>query len=184
MRKNKPSGFTLIITLFILFNSACAQTPTGEAYVAEEAKVQSSTYLFNNQKELIPLKKLAEKKIASIHFSHTNAAGFDSLLNNYAKVAVFNGANYLGAKSTEELSRDVKMFNTLIVQLTENDLNNTRITDFIKANHKLKDIIIAYFGKGAQLGYLTDFKGPLFCSEQVSPVASFFVAQAVFGGVA
>ncbi|PJJ83938.1 serine hydrolase domain-containing protein [Mucilaginibacter auburnensis] len=184
MRKNKPNGFTLIISLFILFNSACAQTPTGEAYVAEETKVQSSTYLFNNQKELIPLKKLAEKKIASIHFSHAYAAGFDSLLNNYAKVEAFNGADYLGSKSTEELSRDVKMFNTLILQLTENDLANTRITDFIKANQKLKDIVIAYFGKASQLTSLKDFKGALVYTQQASTVASFFVAQAIFGGVA
>ncbi len=184
MRKNKPGGFTLIIILFILFNSACAQTPNGEAYVAEENKVQSSTYLFNNQKELIPLKKLAEKKIASIHFSHAYATGFDSLLNNYAKVEAFNGTDYLGAKSTEELSRDVKMFNTLIVQLTENDLANARIIDFIKANQALKNVIIAYFGKATPLGALQYFKGPLLYSERVSQVASFFAAQAIFGGVA
>lgn len=184
MRNHRPSGFTLIISVLILFNSACAQNPGGEAYVAEERLVQSSTYLFNNQDDIIPLKKLAEKKIASIHFSNAYAAPFDSLLNNYAKVDSFNGADYLGAKSIEDLSHDIKLYNTLIIQLTENDLANARIIDFIKANQKLKHIIVAYFGSSAGLSNLSGFEGPLLYAERVSPVASLFVAQAIFGGMA
>lgn len=185
MRRNRPFGFTIIISAFILFNSACAQNPySGEAFLIEQSQVQSSTVLLNNQKDLVPLKNLAEKKIASIRFSNIFAVRFDSLLNNYAKVETFKGTDYLDAKSIEELSRDVKMYNTLIVQLNEADVVNPRIIDFIKANQKLKDIIVAYFGRGTQLNYLSEITGPVFCSERISPVSSGFVAQAIFGGVA
>jgi serine-type D-Ala-D-Ala carboxypeptidase len=151
--------------------------------VVEQRQVQTSTVLFNNQKDIIPLKNLAEKKIASIRFSNIFAAGFDSLLNNYARVVTFKGTDYLGAKSIEDLSRDVKLYNTLIVQLNEADIVNPKIIDFIKANQKLKDIIVAYFGRGTQLLYLNEFKGPIICAERITPVSSNFVAQAVFGGV-
>jgi len=186
MRRNKPFGFTttIILSAFILFNSACAQNPQAQAWLAEQSQVQASTVLLNNQNDVVPLKNLAEKKIASIHFSHVYAAGFDSLLNNYAKTDQFKGSDYLGAKSIDELSRDVKMYNTLIVQLSEADLANTRIVDFLKANQKLKTIIVAYFGRGTQLFNLNDFNGPMICAERVSPVSSYFAAQAIFGGVA
>ncbi|MFD0750659.1 serine hydrolase domain-containing protein [Mucilaginibacter calamicampi] len=185
MRKNRPFGLTIIISAFILFNSACAQNPySGQAYVAEQRQVQASTVLLNNQKDIIPLKDLAKKKMASIRFSNAFAAGFDSLLNNYAKVETFNGTDYLGAKSMEDLSRDVKLYNTLIVQLTEADIANTRIIDFIKANQKLKNIVVAYFGRGTQLVNLNDFNGPIICAERITPVSSNFVAQAIFGGIA
>ena len=185
MRRNRPFGFTIILSAFILLNSACAQNPyTGEGYLVEQRQVQTSTVLFNNQKDIIPIKKLAEKKIASIHFSHVFTAGFDSLLNNYAKVESVKGTDYLGAKSIEDLSRDVKLYNTIIVQLNEADIINPKIIDFIKTNQKLKDIIVAYFGRGTQLLYLNDFSGPIICAERVSPVSSNFVAQAIFGGVA
>lgn len=184
MRKNSPFGFTIVLSVLILFNSACAQDPySGDAYLAEQARVQTSTILLNNQKSIIPLKKLTEKKIASIRFSNVFAAGFDSLLNNYAKVEPFNGMGYLGVKSTEDLSRDVRLFNTLIIQLNEADLANPGIINFVKANQKLKDIIIAYFGRGTQLSYLNDFSGPVICTERISPVSSAFAAQAIFGGV-
>jgi len=185
MRKNKPFGFTIILSAFVLFNSACAQNPySGEAFLTEQREVKTSTVLLNNQKDLIPLKDLAQKKIVSIRFSNIFAAGFDSLLNNYAKVETVKGTDYLGAKSIDDLSRDVKLYNTLIVQLNEADIVNPKIIDFIKANQKLKNMIVAYFGQGTQLANLNDFKGPIICAERITPVSSNFVAQAIFGGVA
>ena len=78
MRRNRHSCFPFVLLLFILFNSACAQSP-GMAYVNEERLVAKSTVLLNNDKYIIPLRNLNELKIASIHFSNHYAAGFDSL---------------------------------------------------------------------------------------------------------
>src|ERR1022692_4265568 len=95
MRKSNQCCYTLILLVFILFNSACAQNPPfiGRAYVDEEKLIEQSTILLNNSAYLIPLQNPDQLKIASIHFSNQYAAGFDSLLNKYSKVQAFKGSD-------------------------------------------------------------------------------------------
>ena len=187
MRKNKWRLFPLVIlTGFILFNSACAQNPpfSGLSYVTEEKLAEKSTVLLNNGSYLIPLLNLEEQKIASIHFSNLYATGFDSLLNKYAKVAVYNGSNYTGIKSLDDLSSDLKWYNTLIVQLNDADLNNPLVVDFINTNKKVKNVVITLFGSSNALARLTNPTVPVVWCQRVSPVTAFYSAQAIFGGVA
>ena len=136
--------FTLIT--FILFNSACAQNPPGLAYVNEEKQVAQATILLNNDKYLIPLQNLADAKIASVHFSSNYYTAFDSLLNKYTKVHPFNGSTYMGVKSLNDLTQDLKFYNTLIVQVNDADLNNPQIINFITTNQTLKKLIVALMG--------------------------------------
>ncbi|MBS1502993.1 MAG: beta-N-acetylglucosaminidase, partial [Bacteroidetes bacterium] len=140
MRKNNRLVYTFVLSCFILVHSACAQLPipTGQAYVNEEQQVEKSTSLFNNQQRLVPLSDLAELKIASIHFTYAYAAGFDSLLNKYAKVDTFKGTDYVTVKTLGDLDFDTKHYNTLIVQLDEQDLANPQIIGFIHDNVRIK----------------------------------------------
>ncbi|MGZ3874375.1 MAG: serine hydrolase domain-containing protein [Mucilaginibacter sp.] len=185
MRKNKWRVYTLILTGFVLFHSACAQNPpfTGISYVNEEKLAEKSTVLLNNASYLIPLQNLAELKIASIHFTNLYAANFDSLLNKYAKVRPYKGSDYTGVKSLDHLSYDLKWFNTLIVQLNDADLNNPAILDFIRTNQKVKNVVIAFFGSGNALAKLSNITVPVIWCERISPVSAFYSAQAIFGGV-
>ena len=188
MKRNRRNCVISVLSLFVLFSSACAQNPpfTGKAYVAEENQVQSSTVLLNNASYLIPLQNLNTLKIASIHFSNQYAVGFDSLLNKYSKVDTFNGNDYISgsAKNTNILTADLKWYNTIIIQLNSNDVNNQQVIDFIIQNQKLKNVVIALFGSGGSLGKLNDVTAPVIWSERVSPVSAYFSAQAIFGGVA
>ncbi|MDB5006082.1 MAG: beta-N-acetylglucosaminidase [Mucilaginibacter sp.] len=186
MRKSKWQWCTSILLGFILFNSACAQNPpfTGLAYLNEEKLVEQSTVLLNNANFLIPLQNLDQLKIASIHFSNAYAAGFDSLLNKYEKVTLFNGNEYTGIKSLEDLSADLKWYNTVIMQLNEADLANPLIQNFITTNQKIKNVIIALFGNSNALVKLGNINVPVIWAERVSPVSAFYSAQAIFGGVA
>lgn len=187
MRKNKWRLYPLIIlTGFILFNSACAQNPpfTGMAYVNEEKLAEKSTVLLNNATYLIPLQNLEEQKIASIHFTNLYASGFDSLLNKYAKVTIYKGGDYSGVKSLDDLSSDLKFYNTIIIQLNDADLNNPQVIDFINTNKKVKNVIVALFGSSNALAKLTNAGVPVIWCERISPVTAFYSAQAVFGGVA
>jgi CubicO group peptidase (beta-lactamase class C family) len=186
MRKSDPWFYTLIVSVFVLFNSACAQNPpfTGRAYVEEEKLVGQTTVLLNNANYLIPLQNPDQLKIASIHFSYQYAAGFDSLLNKYAKAQPFNGKGYLGVKSLDELSFDLKLYNTLIVQLTDADLENPQVISFINSNQKIKNVIIALFGGSNGLVKLNNVTLPIIWCERISPVSAFYSAQAIFGGVA
>jgi len=193
MRKNKWRLYPLVLLGFVLFNSACAQNPplTGKAYVNEQNLVGQTTVLLNNSGYLIPLQNLDQLKIASIHFSNSYAAGFDSLLNKYSKVAAFNGNDYTGLpagqagiKSLDNLSSDLKWYNTLIVQLNEADLSNPLIIDFINSNQKFKHVVVALFGSGNALAKLSNVTAPIIWTERISPVSAFYSAQAIFGGVA
>ncbi len=183
MRRNKYNCSLFILLAFTLFHSACAQN-AGQAYVKEERLVEKSTVLLNNENYFVPLRGLSKLKIASIHFSNKYSKGFDSLLNKYTKVQSFSIADYLGGKNINNLAADVKLYNTLIIQLNEADLNNPQIVSFITDNQSLKNVVVAYFGAGAAIAKLNGVTAPIIYSERVSPVAAYFSAQAIMGGVA
>lgn len=185
MAKSKLLLYTSFLWGFILFNSACAQKAPllGMQYVNEEKLVGQSTLLFNNAAYLIPLQNLNQLKIASIHFSYLYAAGFDSLLNKYSKIASFNGNEYTDIKSRDNLSADLKLYNTLIVQVNETDLADTLIVNFIN-NQKFKNVIVAFFGGSNALTRLNNVTAPIIWCERASPVSAFYSAQVIFGGVA
>ncbi|HEY0246093.1 MAG TPA: serine hydrolase [Mucilaginibacter sp.] len=186
MKRNRCDWFGVILLAFILFNSACAQSPApGMAYVNEEQQVKKTTVLLNNETYLVPLRTLEELKIASIHFSNPYARGFDSLLNKYSKVQTFNGNDYINDahnKNLNILAEDLKLYNTIIVQLTNTDINNQQLINFITRNQTLKNVIVVLNGEGiAKLDAVT---APVIWSSMASAVTSSYCAQAIFGGVA
>jgi len=184
MRKNKGLSYTLILSGFILINSACAQNPPlGKAYIDEERLAEQSTVLLNNGSYMVPLQNLEQLKIASVHFSNTYAAGFDSLLTKYDKITVFNGGNYFAPKSLDDLSNDLRFFNTIIIQLNEADLDNPQLAQFISYNQQMKNVVIALFGSSNALLKLNNLTVPVIWCTRVSPVSAFYSAQAIFGGV-
>ncbi|AMR30457.1 beta-N-acetylglucosaminidase [Mucilaginibacter sp. PAMC 26640] len=186
IRINKRNIYFLLLSGFSLFNSACAQNPpfSGSGYVQEEKTVELNTVLLNNEKQVIPLQNLDGANLASIHFANNYAGGFDSLLNKYTKVSSFNGNEYLGSKTPDMLTMDTRFYNTLIVQLTDVDVNNPQIISFITNNQKMKNLVVCFAGSGAGLAKLNDITAPIIWSTRLSPVAPLFIAQALFGGVA
>ncbi|SCW78039.1 serine hydrolase [Mucilaginibacter sp. NFR10] len=185
MIKNKWGRVPLVLLGFALFNTACAQNPplTGQAFIAEERLVGNSTVLLNNASYLVPLQKLEDLKIASVHFNNQYAAVFDSLLNKYDNVQLFDGAAYSGNKTLANLTSDLKFYNTIIVQVNDADLSNPDVIDFISTNQKNKNIIVAAFGSGSLLSKLDVITAPVIWAERVSQVSAMYSAEAIFGGV-
>lgn len=185
MIKNKWGRVPLVLLGFALFNTACAQNPplTGQAFIAEERLVGNSTVLLNNASYLVPLQKLEDLKIASVHFNNQFAAVFDSLLNKYSNVQLFDGAAYSGNKTLANLTSDLKFYNTIIVQVNDADLSNPDVIDFISTNQKNKNIVVAAFGSGSLLSKLDVITAPVIWTERVSEVSAMYSAEAIFGGV-
>lgn len=185
MIKNKWGCVSLVLLGFALFNTACAQNPplTGKNYVAEERLVQNSTVLLNNAQYIIPLQKLEDLKIASVHFTNQYAATFDSLLNKYTRVQAFDGNGYTGNKTFNDLAADLKWYNTIILQVNDADLSNPQLIDFINTNQKIKNVIVAAFGYGPMLTRLNNVTVPVIWAERVTSVSASYAAQAIFGGV-
>lgn len=184
MRRNKCSWFVAVISGFILLNTACAQNPpvvlTGNAYVTEENLSEQSTVLLNNEQNIVPLRDLDKASVASVRFNSPNAPVFDSLLNKYTKVASVNGSF---AKSMLTLTDDLKLYNTLILQVTDQDLDNPQLLSFIAMNDKLKKVVLAYWGSGIPLNKLDLVTIPIIWCPRLSNVSAAHVAQVVFGGV-
>ncbi len=184
MRKNKTYLPTLLFLCSIFLNQACAQPNiSGKDYLAEEKLAEQSTFLFNNANYAVPLQNFDQLKVASVHFNNPQFAGFDSLLNKYTKVTGFNGSAYSAPKSFDDLSADLKLFNTIIIQLTDADLSNPAILDFINSNQKVKNIIISLFGSSDALIKLNFPSVPIVWSQRTSTIANFYNAQVICGGV-
>jgi CubicO group peptidase (beta-lactamase class C family) len=185
MKKSNGWICTLVLSAFILIQSACAQNPpfSGQAYVNEEKQVEKATVLLNNDQQLIPLMDISELRIASIHFTYQYTTAFDSLLNKYAAIQTFNGADYTSVKTLGELSFDTKNYNTLIVQVADADLDNPQIVGFINDNKRIKNVVVAFFGEGKNLSKLNGVDAPIIWCSRPSEVAAFYSAQAIFGGV-
>lgn len=186
MIKNKWGRVPLVLLGFALFNTACAQNPplTGQAFIAEERLVGNSTVLLNNASYLVPLQKLEDLKIASVHFSNQYATVFDSLLNKYNKVELFDGNVYSGNKTLANLTSDLKFYNTIIVQVNDADLGSPDVIDFISTNQKNKNIIVAAFGNGSVLSKLDVITAPVIWTERISQISAMYSAEAIFGGIA
>ncbi|MES2807537.1 MAG: serine hydrolase [Bacteroidota bacterium] len=182
MRKNRLYSLILSLTVLTLFESACAQT-TGLTYLKEEKLAEKSTILLNNNNALIPLRNIGNLKIVSIHLANPHAVGFDSLLNKYTKVQSVD-LNEVVGKRSGYLNVDLRQYNTIIVQLTEADINNQQLVKLITDNQKIKNVIVAYFGNGNLLSRIDEVTAPIIYSDRATAVAAYYSAQAIFGGVA
>ena len=182
MKENKLNCLILLLLAFTLFNSACAQT-SGQAYLKEEKLVEKSTVLLNNEDYLVPLRNIGNLKIVSIHLSNPYARAFDSLLNKYTKVTSLDIADHTG-RTVSNLKTDIRLYNTLIIQVTEADLSSTTLMQLITDHQKKKNVIVVYWGKSSGLSKLDEITAPILYSEKATDVGAQFAAQAIFGGVA
>lgn len=145
----------------------------------------ANTVLLKNRSRMIPLKALENRKIASINTGSEYSITFDSLLKKYAAVKSFVSADYRSdSTDIDDLSGDLKYYNTLIVQVTSQSLNDPEIIRFITDNQKRKEVIIAGFGDLNSLKNLDDVIGPVVWSTDYSGASAGHTAQLIFGGVA
>lgn len=186
MKKNRQQIVLFLLGAILGVQSACAQQPvslTSQQFLTEKKAAEKSTVLLNNEMQVIPLKKLEDAKVAAVHFKYSYSAAFDSLLNKYTHVELINANNYKGDQIAN-LSQDLKLYNTVVFELTENDMGNTALLDFIRSSQQLKNVIIAYYGAGRALSALNDITAPIIWSEQASYMTAMYVPQVIFGGIA
>lgn len=146
----------------------------------------ASLFLFHNKAKTIPLRRLAERKIASINAGSEFSTIFDSLARKYADVKRFETSAYrTDSLNLDHLTGDyLKYYNTLIIQVTSQSLNDPEIIRFITDNQQRKNVIIAGFGEISSLKKLDFFSGPVIWSTQMDSDAASHSAQLIFGGIA
>lgn len=173
------------LALFLLVYS----TPGSLAYSQSKTTAAlsgGSLFLFNNQTRTIPLRGLADRKITSINTGSGFSTVFDSLLRKYADVTSFETSYYrTDSLNLDNLTGDhLKFYNSLIIQVTSQSLNDPEIIRFITENQKRKDVIIAGFGELSSLKKLDFITGPVVWSTNITADAANNSAQLIFGGIA
>jgi CubicO group peptidase (beta-lactamase class C family) len=176
----------IFLTIHVTSFTACAQPAlhkSNESRLQENKKVAKSTVLLNNASAAVPLTDLTNLKIASVNMGSPFASNFDSLLNKYDAVASFTSTAYnTDSLDLNDLSDDLKFFNTIIIQVTDESMKDPRTIGFLLDNQRNKQIIVALFGNGRTLKLLDAINAPIIWTEKENAASAEFVAQTIFGG--
>ncbi len=176
--------FALLLTVSTSY-FACGQDEhqQNQKWVDNFNSFGKTTVVLNNEPEILPLKDLEKKKIASINLGFSHQIVFDSLLNKYDRVDQFNGNIYQAQHQFNKLIDDLKFYNTVILCLSDVSVFNPEVLSFIKEMDSKKQVIVALFGDGKSLTQLDNLSSPIvWCPKNTSEGANFS-AQLIFGGV-
>jgi CubicO group peptidase (beta-lactamase class C family) len=185
MRLNKPLNIFLLSIIVLTTFNACAQDhKTNQARLAEINNIIQNTVLLNNHKDIIPLKALDKKTVASVNLGLEHQMVIDSLLNKYTKVTSFKAADYQTQPDLNNLEDDLKYFNTVIVSISSADSKNARYINFINTLAKSKQVIVNLFGNGSALGSFDVLEAPIVWTSNTGAAAAAVMPQVIFGGIA
>jgi CubicO group peptidase (beta-lactamase class C family) len=184
MRKNKILNIFLLSILALTTFNACAQDhKTNQQRLTAINNIINSTVLLNNHDQIIPLKSLDKKQIASVNLGLPQQQVIDSMLNKYSKVTAFDAAAYKDQRDLNFLEDDLKYYNTVVVSLAATESNNARYINFINTLAKSKQVIVALFGNGNALASFDMLDAPIVWTPALDPEAAALVPQIIFGGI-
>lgn len=177
--------FFLSALISLSFVCNLEETPKPQVGVATmfAQTSDSTTVLLNNSEEIIPLRNLQSKTIASVNINTAYAAQFDSTLNKYSKVASFFTPDVPSIK-VDSLIEGLKPFNTIILSLNDGLLNNPEVQKFIQKLQKNKQLILTVYGNPSSLQFVDKTDCPIIWNPQTTRESSAYIAQSIFGGVA
>jgi len=174
------AGFFNVLCLM-----ACAQEhAVNEKKLAITDAVARTTVLLNNQDKTIPLKSLDKKNVASVSLSFAYSLVFDSLANKYDKITSFSADSYRDSVNLNDLEDDLKYFNTILISIDDQNVNQVKYINFINSISKNKQVIIAFFGNGIGLKSFDLLKMPIVWTAQNNVDAAAVIPQYIFGGIA
>jgi len=184
MRKNNLAGIITVSLIALFTFSACAQNhQQNEQTLSLSNSIASKTVLLNNHDTIVPLLHLERRKIASVNLGFLHQQAFDSLANKYARISSFSAAAYQNSPSLNELEDDLKYFNTILITLPANAVNEARNVNFIRNLSGTKAVIVSLFGEAKALTALDALTSPIVWTAQDNELAAMVVPQAIFGGI-
>lgn len=174
-----------ILSLLITLSSFASSCHNPSLTWLEQMKAsRQSTVLLRNDSARIPVVDLNNKRFASVNIGSANATMFDSIANKYTAVDRFSAEAYASDLHLNALSADLKLYNSVIVQISQNDVNKESIRIFLKDMERSKQLIVVLYGNVNGLANLDSLKSPIIWSGSDSPSSASFTAQLIFGGTA
>lgn len=185
MKKNKLVGIVVACFTVVFAVSACAQDhKENEKRLQKINEAEKSTVLLNNYHHLVPMKSLADKKIASVNLGYQHQIGFDSLLNKYANIHLVNGVKYTDSVALNDLEDELKYFNTIIVAIDHKKAQESKFIDFVTHLARNKEVVVALFGGGEALSAFDQLNIPIVWSSHDHAESALVAPQIIFGGIA
>ncbi len=185
MNKNKLTSL-IAVSLSLLFTlSACAQEhQKNESRLKSINSITKNSVLLNNQKQLVPIVGLADKRFVSVNLGFDHQIPFDSLLNKYAYVQSIDANKYKDSTTLNDLEDDLKYFNTVIIAVTDDMTKSGKYLNFMTSIAKNKNVIVAVFGEGKSLGAFDNLDFPIIWTSKINEESAMIVPQLIFGGIA
>ncbi len=146
--------------------------------------IENSLTLLKNKQNLLPIKKLADKKIAYVSLGKGKNTAFVKMLKNYTKVTPVS-SNHLG-----NLIYKLKKYNLVIIGFHTSNANPWKSYKFSKDDlavleeiAKNKKVILDVFASPYSLLQIKNFDNieSILVSYQNSKLAQDLSAQAIFG---
>lgn len=185
MKRSKLFVLAAATAFNVLCLAACAQEHAqNERKLSVANTINKTTVLLNNQNNLIPLKELDKKNIASVSLSFNYSNVFDSLANKYDKITSFSADAYKDSINLNDLEDELKYFNTVLVSIDDQNITKAKYINFINSISKSKSVIISLFGNGTGLKSFDTLNTPIVWTAQSSADAAAIVPQYIFGGIA
>ncbi|MDN3585191.1 serine hydrolase [Pedobacter aquatilis] len=184
MKRSKLFILAAATAFNVLCLAACAQEHVqNEKKLLIANSISKTTVLLNNQANIIPLKALDKKNIASVSLGFSYSNVFDSLANKYDKITSFSADVYKDSINLNDLEDELKYFNTVLVSVDDRNITQVKYINFINSISKTKSVIISLFGNGMGLKSLDNLNNPIIWTAQNSADAAAIVPQYIFGGI-
>lgn len=155
-----------------------------EALQLKENLIAEALTLVRNQDTIIPIKKTAEIKIATLNIGNSGATAFQQRLEDYAELT-----HYYWKDNAEELLTQLSDKNLVVVGI--HNIKGTSSThfnidqngvEFLKRLSKVTKVIITIFGTPYSLELFDDFNNVVMSYEEDSLIQDL-TAQALFGAI-
>ena len=165
--------FLNLLTIFLLCGYSISQAQYKQV-------ISNQTVLLNNQKNILPFKRLDERRIAVISTDSVKYAPFIEQLQRYGEVKSFGFDQY---------DEHTKYYNTIIVAGTEDEFRPDQLAMVIQSAVNRKDVILCKFGKdinyiniGLSSANLSRFASIL-TAPSLDKEAQENAAMSIFGGL-
>jgi beta-N-acetylhexosaminidase len=150
--------------------------------------IEAAITVVRDSAEMIPLKDIATKKIASVTIGKDAATPFTEMLNNYAEVTHFFLPNTDDWAVYEKMLKQLEEYDIVLANTqgmsrfaSKNFFITANATIFAKALSTKKNVILTVFGSPYSLEKFPGWK-ELIVGYEESKEAQEIVAQVIFGG--
>jgi len=181
---NRHTAFLAIVILFSVTLNAAAQDHLRNLQrLKSSLAAEKNTVFLNNESNKVPLIRIDSLAAVSVDLGAAYPAFFNAMLNKYTKVDTLAGYPAGDKNGFNHLNDDLKLYRTVIFQLSAATVFNQPLLRFLQEINSLKTVIIVYSGLTDQAEFFNQLKIPVIWCKNEGPESAAVLAQCVFGGI-